>query len=131
MLYVWMHQLVQFNASEFWSYVAKCANWSVSTIQDRFDAVYVPQIAGFCDSLRFSVEHGLEQSLYEAADALFSANLMGLEFINYPTVIVCLTLRMIASLVAPGIPSAGMVNHDHGATSVGLQQRQLRFLPAN
>ncbi|KAF7276610.1 hypothetical protein GWI33_010032, partial [Rhynchophorus ferrugineus] len=47
-------------------------------------------------------------ALYEAAAALFIANLMGLELSFTQQLIVCLT-AMLASLGAPGIPSAGMV----------------------
>lgn len=47
-------------------------------------------------------------ALYEAAAALFIANLMGLDLSLGQQLMVCLA-AMLASLGAPGIPSAGMV----------------------
>lgn len=61
-----------------------------------------------------------------SAAALFVANLMGLDLSLGQQLIVCAT-AMIASLGAPGIPSAGMVTMIMVLQSVGLLQKPLRF----
>ena len=66
-------------------------------------------------------------ALYEAAAALFIANLMGLELNMTQQLIVCLT-AMIASLGAPGIPSAGMVTMIMVLQSVGLPAEAIAIL---
>ncbi|MBP6352991.1 MAG: dicarboxylate/amino acid:cation symporter [Acinetobacter sp.] len=66
-------------------------------------------------------------ALYEAAAALFVANLMGLELNFTQQIIVCLT-AMIASLGAPGIPSAGMVTMIMVLQSVGLPAEAIAIL---
>ena len=66
-------------------------------------------------------------ALYEAAAALFIANLMGLELSLAQQIIVCLT-AMIASLGAPGIPSAGMVTMIMVLQSVGLPAEAIAIL---
>ena len=66
-------------------------------------------------------------ALYEAAAALFIANLMGLELSFTQQLIVCLT-AMIASLGAPGIPSAGMVTMIMVLQSVGLPAEAIAIL---
>lgn len=66
-------------------------------------------------------------ALYEAAAALFIANLMGLDLSLGQQVIVCLT-AMIASLGAPGIPSAGMVTMIMVLQSVGLPAEAIAIL---
>lgn len=66
-------------------------------------------------------------ALYEAAAALFIANLMGLELSLAQQLIVCLT-AMIASLGAPGIPSAGMVTMIMVLQSVGLPAEAIAIL---
>lgn len=66
-------------------------------------------------------------ALYEAAAALFIANLMGLELSFTQQIIVCLT-AMIASLGAPGIPSAGMVTMIMVLQSVGLPAEAIAIL---
>ena len=66
-------------------------------------------------------------ALYEAAAALFIANLMGLELSLAQQLIVCLT-AMIASLGAPGIPSAGMVTMIMVLQSVGLPAEAIEIL---
>ncbi|WP_407409142.1 dicarboxylate/amino acid:cation symporter [Acinetobacter sp.] len=66
-------------------------------------------------------------ALYEAAAALFIANLMGLDLSLGQQLIVCLT-AMIASLGAPGIPSAGMVTMIMVLQSVGLPAEAIAIL---
>lgn len=58
-------------------------------------------------------------ALYEAAAALFVANLAGIDLSLMQQVLVCLT-AMIVSIGAPGIPSAGMVTMIMVLQSVGL-----------
>ena len=66
-------------------------------------------------------------ALYEAAAALFIANLMGLDLTLGQQLIVCLT-AIIASLGAPGIPSAGMVTMIMVLQSVGLPAEAIAIL---
>ena len=66
-------------------------------------------------------------ALYEAAAALFIANLMGLDLTIGQQLIVCAT-AMIASLGAPGIPSAGMVTMIMVLQSVGLPAEAIAIL---
>lgn len=66
-------------------------------------------------------------ALYEAAAALFIANLVGLDLTLGQQVVVCLT-AMIASLGAPGIPSAGMVTMIMVLQSVGLPAEAVAIL---
>jgi Na+/H+-dicarboxylate symporter len=66
-------------------------------------------------------------ALYEAAAALFIANLVGLDLTVGQQVVVCLT-AMVASLGAPGIPSAGMVTMIMVLQSVGLPAEAIAIL---
>lgn len=66
-------------------------------------------------------------ALYEAAAALFVANLVGLDLSLGQQVVVCLT-AMIASMGAPGIPSAGMVTMIMVLQSVGLPAEAVAIL---
>ncbi|MFV5615301.1 cation:dicarboxylase symporter family transporter, partial [Acinetobacter baumannii] len=66
-------------------------------------------------------------ALYEAAAALFVANLVGLDLNLTQQIVVCLT-AMIASLGAPGIPSAGMVTMIMVLQSVGLPAEAIAIL---
>lgn len=66
-------------------------------------------------------------ALYEAAAALFIANLVGLDLSVGQQIVVCLT-AMIASLGAPGIPSAGMVTMIMVLQSVGLPAEAVAIL---
>jgi Na+/H+-dicarboxylate symporter len=85
-----------------------------------------PQIAGFV--VPFGSQLNMDgTALYEAAAALFIANLMGLELSITQQIIVCLT-AMIASLGAPGIPSAGMVTMIMVLQSVGLPAEAIAIL---
>ncbi len=85
-----------------------------------------PQVAGFVIPL--STQLNMDgTALYEAAAALFIANLMGLDLSIGQQLIVCLT-AMIASLGAPGIPSAGMVTMIMVLQSVGLPAEAIAIL---
>ncbi len=85
-----------------------------------------PQIAGFV--VPFGSQLNMDgTALYEAAAALFIANLMGMELSLTQQIIVCLT-AMIASLGAPGIPSAGMVTMIMVLQSVGLPAEAIAIL---
>ena len=85
-----------------------------------------PQTAGFVIPLGTQLNMD-GTALYEAAAALFIANLMGLELSLAQQIIVCLT-AMIASLGAPGIPSAGMVTMIMVLQSVGLPAEAIAIL---
>ena len=85
-----------------------------------------PQTAGFVIPLGTQLNMD-GTALYEAAAALFIANLMGLDLSLGQQVIVCLT-AMIASLGAPGIPSAGMVTMIMVLQSVGLPAEAIAIL---
>lgn len=66
-------------------------------------------------------------ALYEAAAALFVANLAGIDLNLLQQVLVCLT-AMIVSIGAPGIPSAGMVTMVMVLQSVGLPVEAIALL---
>jgi len=66
-------------------------------------------------------------ALYEAAAALFVANLVGLELSLAQQMVVFFT-AMIASMGAPGIPSAGMVTMIMVLQSVGLPAEAVAIL---
>jgi Na+/H+-dicarboxylate symporter len=85
-----------------------------------------PQIVGFVVPLGAQLNMD-GTALYEAAAALFVANLMGLDLSLSQQLIVCLT-AMLASLGAPGIPSAGMVTMIMVLQSVGLPAEAIAIL---
>lgn len=85
-----------------------------------------PQVAGFVIPLGTQLNMD-GTALYEAAAALFIANLIGLELSIAQQLIVCLT-AMLASLGAPGIPSAGMVTMIMVLQSVGLPAEAIAIL---
>ncbi|MFH7766283.1 dicarboxylate/amino acid:cation symporter [Acinetobacter sp. BSP-28] len=85
-----------------------------------------PQTAGFVIPLGTQLNMD-GTALYEAAAALFIANLMGLDLSIGQQLIVCAT-AMIASLGAPGIPSAGMVTMIMVLQSVGLPAEAIAIL---
>ena len=85
-----------------------------------------PQTAGFVIPLGTQLNMD-GTALYEAAAALFIANLMGLDLTLSQQLVVCLT-AMIASLGAPGIPSAGMVTMIMVLQSVGLPAEAIAIL---
>lgn len=66
-------------------------------------------------------------ALYEAAAALFVANLVGIELNMVQQLIVFFT-AMIAAMGAPGIPSAGMVTMVMVLQSVGLPAEAIAIL---
>jgi Na+/H+-dicarboxylate symporter len=66
-------------------------------------------------------------ALYEAAAALFVANLCGIDLSFGQQLIVCLT-TMLAATGAPGIPSAGMVTMIMVLQSVGLPAEAVAIL---
>lgn len=85
-----------------------------------------PQTAGFVIPLGTQLNMD-GTALYEAAAALFIANLIGLDLTIGQQLIVCAT-AMIASLGAPGIPSAGMVTMIMVLQSVGLPAEAIAIL---
>jgi len=65
--------------------------------------------------------------LYEAAAALFVANLCGIDLSIGQQLIVCLT-TMLAAIGAPGIPSAGMITMIMVLQAVGLPAEAVAIL---
>lgn len=66
-------------------------------------------------------------ALYEAAAALFIANLVGVELSLGQQLVVCM-MSMLAAVGAPGIPSAGMVTMAMVLQSVGLPVEAIAIL---
>ena len=85
-----------------------------------------PQIVGFVVPLGAQLNMD-GTALYEAAAALFVANLIGMDLSITQQLIVCLT-AMLASFGAPGIPSAGMVTMIMVLQSVGLPAEAIAIL---
>ncbi|PTQ91209.1 dicarboxylate/amino acid:cation symporter [Agitococcus lubricus] len=85
-----------------------------------------PKVAGFVIPLGAQINMD-GTALYEAAAALFVANLVGIDLSLGQQVIVCLTV-MLASIGAPGIPSAGMVTMVMVLQSVGLPAEAVAIL---
>jgi len=85
-----------------------------------------PEIAGFVIPLGATMNMD-GTALYEAAAALFVANLVGIELSFVQQMIVFLT-AMLASVGAPGIPSAGMVTMVLVLQSVGLPAEAIAIL---
>lgn len=85
-----------------------------------------PEIAGFVVPLGATINMD-GTALYEAAAALFIANLIGVELTLVQQLIVCFT-AMIAAMGAPGIPSAGMVTMVMVLQSVGLPAEAIAIL---
>jgi Na+/H+-dicarboxylate symporter len=84
------------------------------------------EIAGFVVPLGATINMD-GTALYEAAAALFIANLVGIELNGVQQLIVFLT-AMIAAMGAPGIPSAGMVTMVMVLQSVGLPAEAIAIL---
>lgn len=85
-----------------------------------------PEIAGFVTPLGSTINMD-GTALYEAAAALFIANLVGVELSFVQQLIVFFT-AMIAAMGAPGIPSAGMVTMVMVLQSVGLPAEAIAIL---
>jgi Na+/H+-dicarboxylate symporter len=85
-----------------------------------------PEIAGFVIPLGATMNMD-GTALYEAAAALFIANLVGVELSFIQQIIVFMT-AMLASVGAPGIPSAGMVTMVLVLQSVGLPAEAIAIL---
>lgn len=85
-----------------------------------------PEIAGFVVPLGATINMD-GTALYEAAAALFIANLVGIELSFVQQLIVFFT-AMIAAVGAPGIPSAGMVTMVMVLQSVGLPAEAIAIL---
>ena len=83
-------------------------------------------IAGFVVPLGATINMD-GTALYEAAAALFIANLVGIELNLMQQMIVFFT-AMIAAMGAPGIPSAGMVTMVMVLQSVGLPAEAIAIL---
>lgn len=83
-------------------------------------------IAGFVPPLGATLNMD-GTALYEAAAALFVANLTGADLNLGQQVVVCFT-AIIASIGAPGIPSAGMVTMIMVLQSVGLPAEAIAIL---
>lgn len=84
------------------------------------------RIAGFVIPLGATVNMD-GTALYEAAAALFVANLIGVELTLVQQLVVFMT-AMIASSGAPGIPSAGMVTMVMVLQAVGLPAEAIAIL---
>lgn len=85
-----------------------------------------PEIAGFVIPLGATMNMD-GTALYEAAAALFIAQLAGVDLNLAQQLVVCLT-AMIAAMGAPGIPSAGMVTMVMVLQSVGLPAEAIAIL---
>ncbi|MEZ0209845.1 MAG: dicarboxylate/amino acid:cation symporter [Methylophilus sp.] len=85
-----------------------------------------PEIAGFVVPLGASVNMD-GTALYEAAAALFVAQLASIDLSLGQQLVVCFT-TMIAAMGAPGIPSAGMVTMVMVLQSVGLPAEAIAIL---
>jgi len=85
-----------------------------------------PEIGGFVIPLGATLNMD-GTALYEAAAALFVANLVGVELSVVQQMIVFFT-AMLASVGAPGIPSAGMVTMVLVLQSVGLPAEAIAIL---
>ncbi|HSH87574.1 MAG TPA: dicarboxylate/amino acid:cation symporter [Methylophilus sp.] len=85
-----------------------------------------PEVAGFVVPLGASVNMD-GTALYEAAAALFVAQLASIDLSLGQQLVVCFT-TMIAAMGAPGIPSAGMVTMVMVLQSVGLPAEAIAIL---
>ena len=84
------------------------------------------EIAGFVVPLGATINMD-GTALYEAAAALFIANLVGIE-LNFTQQMIVFLTAMIAAIGAPGIPSAGMVTMVMVLQSVGLPAEAIAIL---
>jgi len=84
------------------------------------------EIAGFVVPLGATINMD-GTALYEASAALFIANLVGVE-LNLVQQLIVFFMAMLASVGAPGIPSAGMVTMVMVLQSVGLPAEAIAIL---
>lgn len=85
-----------------------------------------PQIGGFVIPLGATINMD-GTALYEAAAALFIANLAGID-LNFSQQLIVFFTAMFAAIGAPGIPSAGMVTMVMVLQSVGLPAEAIAIL---
>lgn len=85
-----------------------------------------PEIAGFVIPLGATINMD-GTALYEAAAALFVANLVGVD-LNLTQQLIVFFTAMIAAMGAPGIPSAGLVTMVMVLQSVGLPAEAIAIL---
>jgi len=85
-----------------------------------------PEVAGFVLPLGATVNMD-GTALYEAAAALFVANLIGLE-LSLGQQLVVFFVAIVTSIGAPGIPSAGMVSMVMVLQAVGLPAEAIAIL---
>ena len=85
-----------------------------------------PEIAGFVIPLGATINMD-GTALYEAAAALFVANLVGID-LNFAQQCIVFLTAMLAAIGAPGIPSAGMVTMVMVLQSVGLPAEAIAIL---
>ena len=85
-----------------------------------------PEIGGFVVPLGATINMD-GTALYEAAAALFIANLVGVD-LNFTQQLIVFFTAMFAAIGAPGIPSAGMVTMVMVLQSVGLPAEAIAIL---
>ncbi len=85
-----------------------------------------PEIGGFVVPLGATINMD-GTALYEAAAALFIANLAGID-LNFSQQLIVFFTAMFAAIGAPGIPSAGMVTMVMVLQSVGLPAEAIAIL---
>jgi Na+/H+-dicarboxylate symporter len=85
-----------------------------------------PEIGGFVVPLGATINMD-GTALYEAAAALFIANLVGID-LNFSQQLIVFFTAMFAAIGAPGIPSAGMVTMVMVLQSVGLPAEAIAIL---
>ena len=85
-----------------------------------------PEIGGFVVPLGATINMD-GTALYEAAAALFIANLVGVD-LNFTQQLIVFFIAMFAAIGAPGIPSAGMVTMVMVLQSVGLPAEAIAIL---
>jgi len=85
-----------------------------------------PEIAGFVVSLGATINMD-GTALYEAAAALFVANLVGID-LNFTQQLIVFFTAMITAIGAPDIPSAGMLAMVMVLQSVGLPAEDIAIL---
>ena len=85
-----------------------------------------PEVGGFVIPLGATINMD-GTALYEAAAAMFVANLVGVD-LNFTQQLVVFMTAMFAAIGAPGIPSAGMVTMVMVLQSVGLPAEAIAIL---